>query len=250
MAVDAQRPQRASTRRRASGRRRRAAARSGWVAPTSSSRSAPTTSEPGDPDAAEQEAQEVDRALVGPVEVVDDEHRRVEPEVLEHGGEDLVGLAGAARASRVTSSPSWSATSWSGPERARGRQRVAGAPEHRHVVDDGVRERLQQRALAGARTRRSRRPCRRARLGPGCSGAARAARSSSRSSSLTLGIVPRRVTAATRRAPPRARDAPPASEDGERPPDAPRAPDRRECHVVRRHDPPAGTHPPTKETPP
>ena len=51
---------------------------------------------PGGCDAAEQEAQEVDGALVGPVEVVDDEHRRGRLQVLVDGGEDLVRMRGAA----------------------------------------------------------------------------------------------------------------------------------------------------------
>ena len=50
----------------------------------------------GRPDASEEVPQQVDGALVGPVEVVDHEDGRLPPDVLEHCGEDLVRLLGLA----------------------------------------------------------------------------------------------------------------------------------------------------------
>jgi hypothetical protein len=103
-----------------------------------------------DPDPSEQEAEEVDGALVGPVQVIDDEDGRVQPEVFEHCREDLVRLARAAeRRDKVVAELGRQVVDRS--KRTWWRQWVARAPQDWHVIDAVLGERLQERALARPR---------------------------------------------------------------------------------------------------
>ena len=105
--------------------------------------------------------------------------------MLEHRGEDLVGLARARAAPAVTSSPSWSARSWNGPERARGRRAGrtrprAPARRRRRPSANACRSVLFPAPDSPLTTTMPPRPSR-----ARCSAATRNARSSSRSCNLT-----------------------------------------------------------------
>ena len=138
MAVDAERPQRDASS--ASGERATSPSseRSGWAAPTSSSRSVPTTSDRVEPMRRSRKRSRSIGALVGPVQVVDDEHRRVSRGGARTRRRRSRG-AGRRRASadRVASS-SWAATSWSGPS-GRGVDSGSQAPHSTGAVAESAR---------------------------------------------------------------------------------------------------------------
>ena len=118
---------------------------------------------PGLRDAAEHEAQQVDGALVGPVQIVEDEHRR----------RSASGRRRRRRRCRTADRFAASTVSGGGretvrdvverAERSRRRQRIAGAPEHALVAHPAVDERLDEGRSCPRRTRRTRSPCRRGR---------------------------------------------------------------------------------------
>ena len=143
---------------------------------------------PGDPDPAEQEAQEVDRALIGPVEVVDDEHATGGAGGARTPPRRSRG-AGSPASTAVTSSPSWSARSWMGPS---GRGVVSGshAPQSTGTSSPTASTNACRSVLFPApdsplTTVRPPRPSRARWSRP-----TRNARSSSRSCNLTAGSVP------------------------------------------------------------
>ena len=86
----------------------------------------------GGPDAPQQEAQQVDGSLVGPVQVVHDEDAGSAAQVVEDGPVDLVRLTGALdQRPRRRAQPVGHVEQR--PERARRRERIAGAPQHRRL---------------------------------------------------------------------------------------------------------------------
>ena len=98
-------------------------------------------------DASQHEPQEVDGALIGPLQVVEDEHRRRSAQIVVDGVENVVGLiafgqhglgGGCEPVGEVVNRA----------ERSRRRQRVARAPQHALVFDPAVDERLDERRLA------------------------------------------------------------------------------------------------------
>ena len=107
----------------------------------------PTASERVCDDAPQHEPKEVDGALIGPLQVVEDEHRRRGAQVVVDGVENVVGRltfgqhrlgGGCEPVSEVVNRA----------ERSRGRQRVARAPQHALILDPTVDERLDERRLA------------------------------------------------------------------------------------------------------
>ena len=98
-------------------------------------------------DAAQHEPQQVDGALIGPLQIVENEHRRRGAQIVVDGVEDVVGrvafgqhrLGGGRKPVREVVDRT---------ERSRGRQRVARTPQHALVFHPPVDERLDERRLA------------------------------------------------------------------------------------------------------
>src|SRR6478736_5670741 len=100
-------------------------------------------------DAPQDEAEQVDGALVGPVQVVDDQHRRLRGEAGEHRPEDLVGLLGGLqRGARPRVEEVGHVVQR--PQRTGRGQRVARTPQQ-GAAFHRVGERADQRGLAGSR---------------------------------------------------------------------------------------------------
>ena len=97
---------------------------------------------------AAQEPHEVQRRLVAPVQVLDDEHARPLPHRVEHGREDLVLRPGLVQRGRHRG-PELGGDVAERAERAWGAQRVAHAPQHRYARPLG--ERPQHDGLADPR---------------------------------------------------------------------------------------------------
>ena len=118
-------------------------------------------------DAAGEEAHEVGGRLVGPVQVFHDEHAGRLAQGVQHRGEDLV-LGRRVAQACGDGGPEPARDVAQRAERARGAQRVAHAPQHRHRHPLG--ERAEQRRLADARLTDEQHHCaatRRRPLGPG-----------------------------------------------------------------------------------
>jgi hypothetical protein len=98
-------------------------------------------------DAAAQEPHEVQRRLVAPVQILDDEHPRPAPKCVEGGGEDLV-LRGRLLQHRGDGGTEIRGDVAERAERTRSAQGVAHAPQHRYR--SLLRERPQQDRLADA----------------------------------------------------------------------------------------------------
>ena len=100
-------------------------------------------------DASQHEPKEVDGALVGPLQIVENEHRRRGAQIVVDGVENVVGriafgqhrLGGGCEPVRDVVNRA---------ERSRRRQRVARAPQHALVFHPAVDERLDERRLARA----------------------------------------------------------------------------------------------------
>ena len=99
-------------------------------------------------DAAGEEAHEVGGRLVGPVQVLHDEHAGRFAQGVQHRGEDLV-LGRRVAQAGGDGGPEPARDVAERAERARGAQRVAHAPQHRHRHPLG--ERAQEGRLADAR---------------------------------------------------------------------------------------------------
>jgi len=100
-------------------------------------------------DASEHEPKEVDGALIGPLQIVENEHRRRHAQIFVDGVEDVVGrftfgqhrLRCGCEAVRDVVYRA---------ERSRGGQRVARAPQHALVFHPTVDERFDEGCLARA----------------------------------------------------------------------------------------------------
>ena len=131
--------------------------RNGWARSSSSSRYVTITSRWARPDAARQQAHDVERRLVGPVQVLDDDDRRTPSrgDALDRRGD---GVRRPAALERVRER---SARLVGGveerPERPRREERVAGAPEDRRRARLLLAERAHERGLADARLARDER---------------------------------------------------------------------------------------------
>jgi hypothetical protein len=89
-------------------------------------------------------------ALVGPVKIIDHQHRRSVTQVLVDSRKDLVRLGGFAES--VSGSVVQVARYIvERTERARSRERVAGTPQDRRILSALLSEQLHERRLAGSR---------------------------------------------------------------------------------------------------
>ncbi len=96
------------------------------------------------PNSPQDEAQQVDDCLVGPVQILDDQDTRLRAELLEYGSEDLVRMVAGAQ-HILGGRPELAGEIVNRAKRPRGRQRIAHSPQHRCVVGPRLQKHLDER---------------------------------------------------------------------------------------------------------